>query len=236
MRIAAVMAHPDDAEIWCGGTLALHAARGDSVSICILSYDHNSPRGKEALQGGRRLGCNTHLLGLTDTAIRDTDEAVNKLLDVLFAIRPEIIITHWFDDAHPDHEATFRIVTRTVLRSTLHANQQDLEVIPRLFCCDTYNSLGLHGPFVPNRLVDVGSVWTTKTEAIQAHGSQFLSNYIPMIEAQCRLHGEKVGVRFCEGFHFVPSFGRQDIGQRLGKDRSYDLEDPAQSDSKRRNP
>lgn len=215
------MAHPDDAEIWCGGTLALHAASGDQVSICILSYQHGSARGREALEGGDRLGCETHLLGLTDTAIRDTDDGVDKLRHVLAATRPEIIITHWFDDAHPDHEATFRMVTRAVLRSILQTNKQDLEAVPRIFCCDTYDSQGLRGPFVPNRLVDVSTVWTVKAEAIQAHGSQFLSNYVPMIETQCRRHGEKVGARFCEGFRFAPSFGRQDIGPRLGRDRAY---------------
>ena len=222
MRIAAIMAHPDDAEIWCGGTLALHAAGGDEVSICILGYDHASPRGKEAQLGGGRLNCQTYLLGLSDTAIRDTDEAVNKLLDVLVSIRPDIIITHWFDDGHPDHAATFHIATRTVLRSSIDSNIQDMESIPRLFCCDTYDSMGLHGPFAPNRFVDVSAVWATKIEAIKAHKSQFLSLYLPGIEAQCRRHGKKRGVSFCEGFLFVPSFGRQDIGPRLGKHHSYD--------------
>jgi len=38
MRLIAVMAHPDDAEIWCGGTLIMHAVKGDEVHICSLSY------------------------------------------------------------------------------------------------------------------------------------------------------------------------------------------------------
>lgn len=42
MKIMAVMAHPDDAEIWCGGTLIVHSKIGDAVRICALTYG-NSP-------------------------------------------------------------------------------------------------------------------------------------------------------------------------------------------------
>ena len=38
MRSMAMMAHPDDAEIWCGGRLILQAEKQDVVRICILSY------------------------------------------------------------------------------------------------------------------------------------------------------------------------------------------------------
>jgi LmbE family N-acetylglucosaminyl deacetylase len=54
----AVMAHPDDAEIWCGGTLILHAEKGDAVRVCTLSYLRESTRGQEAQQGAKRQGQN----------------------------------------------------------------------------------------------------------------------------------------------------------------------------------
>ena len=48
MKLMTVMAHPDDAEIWRGGTLILHAEMGDEVLLCIMSYSENSTRGNEA--------------------------------------------------------------------------------------------------------------------------------------------------------------------------------------------
>jgi len=39
MRLIAVMAHPDDAEIWCGGTLIMHAVKGDEVHITNVLFN-----------------------------------------------------------------------------------------------------------------------------------------------------------------------------------------------------
>jgi oligopeptide/dipeptide ABC transporter, ATP-binding protein, C-terminal domain len=37
MHVVAIVAHPDDADIFCGGTLAKHATRGDQVSISHMT-------------------------------------------------------------------------------------------------------------------------------------------------------------------------------------------------------
>ena len=37
MRILAVVAHPDDESLWCGGTLAQHARVGDEVFVYALA-------------------------------------------------------------------------------------------------------------------------------------------------------------------------------------------------------
>jgi len=216
MKLMAVMAHPDDAEIWCGGTLILHSEKGDAVRICSLSYAEESTRGQEAHEGAKRMGCEVELLGLDDTAIRDTDEATEQLRRSIDSFRPDTIITHWFDDMHPDHEATFRLLRRAVI-SYLVANSTDgFQAFPRIFCCDTYNSLGLHGPFKPDRLVDVTYVWEKKIAAINAHKSQLLSFYLGLSEEQCLTHGKAAGTEWAEGFLYLPVFGRPDDGVPLG--------------------
>lgn len=65
-----VLAHPDDAEIWCGGTLILHSEMGDEIQICIMSYNEDSIRGEEASKGAGIMGCDVKMLGLEDTNIR----------------------------------------------------------------------------------------------------------------------------------------------------------------------
>ena len=94
MRLMAVMAHPDDAEIWCGGTLTLEAEKGETVRICSLSYTEDSTRGREAREGAKRMGCDVELLGLKDTFIRDSEEAVEQLRRSMDSFRPDIIVTH----------------------------------------------------------------------------------------------------------------------------------------------
>jgi len=218
MRLMAVMAHPDDAEIWCGGTLILHVAKGDAVRICALSYPEGSTRGREAEEGASLIGCEVEVLGQKDAAIRDTDEAVDRLRRSIEAFRPDTVITHWFDDVHPDHESVFRIVRRSLLREHLGDPLEAPKRFPRIFSCDTYASQGLRGRFEPNHLVDVSSVWDKKVAAIRAHRSQPLSFYLGMIEKQCRAHGEAAGTQWAEAFLYLPLFGRPDEGEPLGGD------------------
>jgi LmbE family N-acetylglucosaminyl deacetylase len=216
MKLMAVMAHPDDAEIWCGGTLILHSEKGDAVRICSISYTEESTRGQEAYEGAKRMGCEVEFLGLDDTAIRDTDEATEQLRSSIDSFRPDTIITHWCDDMHPDHEATFRLLRRAVICYFLANPTDDLQAFPRIFCCDTYNSLGLRGPFEPDRLVDVTHVWQKKIAAIKAHKSQLLSLYLGLSERQCLAYGKAAGTEWAEGFLYLPMFGRPDDGVALG--------------------
>jgi N-acetylglucosamine malate deacetylase 1 len=216
MRILAVMAHPDDAEIWCGGTILRHVQAGDEVRTAILAGQAGTPRWAEAEEGARRLGCLAWPLGLVDTAVRDTELAVAGLKRILQSFWPDIILTHWFDDMHPDHEAAFRLVRRALLRTCLEAGKDDLAAFPRTFCCDTYESRGLRGAFDPDRYVDVTEVWEAKLAAVKAHESQYLSHYVEMISGQGVSHGRAAGVAWAEGFLYVPLFGRQDEGLPLG--------------------
>lgn len=216
MRLMVVMAHPDDAEIWCGGTLILHAARGDNVRICSLSYTEDSQRGLEAKTSAERLGCKVDCLGMEDTKIRDTEDKVARLSRHIKSFQPDTIITHWYDDMHPDHEATFRIVRRAHLQCFFVKPAEDIQPFPRIFCCDSLGSVGLHGPFKPDRYVDVTDIWDRKIAAINAHQSQPLSFFLERIDMQCLAHGKDSGVRRSEGFLYLPLFGFQDDGRPLG--------------------
>jgi len=156
------------------------------------------------------------LLGLKDTSIRDSDEAAEQLRRSIDSFRPDTIITHWFDDMHPDHEATFHVLRRALICGFLGKSIEDIKAIPRIFCCDTYSSLGLHGPFKPDSFVDVTHVWEKKEIAIKAHESQPLSLYLDMIKQQCLYHGKAAGTKRAEGFLYLPFFGHPDDGVPLG--------------------
>jgi LmbE family N-acetylglucosaminyl deacetylase len=206
MNIMVIMAHPDDAEIWCGGTIIKHVEIGDPVLTCSLSYEKDSLRGKEALEGAKRMGCEVDFLGLTDKSIQDTNETALFISSAIENFQPNIIITHWFDDMHPDHEATFRNLRRALMCYYL-LEVNDAEKVPTVFCCDTYNSQGIHGNFIPDHYVDVSSCWDKKVHAVNAHQSQPRSFYLDMIEKQCHDHGKIKKVNKAEGFLNVPLFG-----------------------------
>ena len=216
MRLMAVMAHPDDAEIWCGGTLITHVEKGDDICIYTLGYSEDSERGLEATNSAQHMGCKVELLGMEDTNIRDTKEAVQQFSQCVESFKPDTIITHWFDDMHPDHEATFRIVQRSLLQLVVKKTLGEHQLFPRIFCCDSLSSNGFHGPFKPDRFVDVSDIWAKKITAINFHKSQPLSFLLEIIEAQCSAHGKNSGVKRAEGFLYIPIFGFPDNGEPLG--------------------
>jgi LmbE family N-acetylglucosaminyl deacetylase len=216
MRLMAVVAHPDDAEIWCGGTLILHAEKGDEVRASTPSYTEDSERGREARSGSAQMGCRLELLGMGDVDIRDTAEAAARLWRSIESFLPDKIITDWVDDMHPGHEATFLLERRVLLLGYLTRYKDDPQIIPRIFCCDNIGSIGLHGPFKPDRYVDVTSFRERKIAAISAHRSQPLHYYLDMIEKQCTTHGMASGKQRAEAFLHLPLFGAVDSGPPLG--------------------
>ena len=83
VKAMAIMAHPDDAEVWAGGTLAKFVRMGHQGQIVVMTYSEDSERGLEAREGARRIGCSVRLMGYGDTRLRDTDDAAESLVEIL---------------------------------------------------------------------------------------------------------------------------------------------------------
>ena len=79
VSVLAVMAHPDDAELWAGGTLALHA-RDAAVTLAVT--EHEPARMAEAAAGAAILGVRLQPLAAPCTAV--------AIADLITATRPEL--------------------------------------------------------------------------------------------------------------------------------------------------
>jgi len=201
--LLAIMAHPDDAEVWAGGAILNHRERGDEVLLAVLTYREGDPRGHEAQRGAELLGAEVRLFGAPDRHLRATPELVEAVAATLATFRPTLVLTHWPDDSHPDHSAASEVARRAIV-----ATPRLSRSLHGLFACDTYYSLGLHGPFVPDLFVDISTVWERKLAAIRAHTSQSPEEYVALIERQCRQHGARAGTRYAEAFRRLPLYGR----------------------------
>jgi len=200
-RILTIHAHPDDAEIWAGGALLAHRAAGDLTAICVLTGGDGA-RAEEAQRGADLLGAALFHLSFPDRALRFGPDPIEAVLRVLRETRPGIVVTHWPEDLHPDHVATWEIARAAITLATSEIGR------PAVFWSDTYGGLGARGPFVADCLVDVTGVWEQKRAAILAHQSQDPEHYLQMMESQCGLHGIHGQVRYAEGFIRVPFFSR----------------------------
>lgn len=117
LDLLAVMAHPDDAELLCGGSLAKASAAGRRVAILDLSAGElgssGTPetRNREAARAAEILGvAERHCAGLPDACIRNTEASRSVVVGYLRRLKPRVVVTHWTVGRHPDHESAASIV------------------------------------------------------------------------------------------------------------------------------
>ncbi|MGH3157335.1 MAG: PIG-L deacetylase family protein [Streptosporangiaceae bacterium] len=192
--LLAVMAHPDDAELWAGGTLTLHA-RNASVTIAVVRHDPQ--RMAEAQAGAAVIGARLHVLAgpASQQAVRD----------LIVQLRPEVIITHPLGDVHPDHRSVAAAVLAALPEAVIATGQPR-----RVYTTDTYNSLTLDGPVRASVIIDITATFEVKMKALAAHASTqpIAEHFGPMAETIGRLWGARIGARYAEAFTSVPVLGR----------------------------
>lgn len=199
--VLAVMAHPDDGELWAGGTLALHA-RNSVVALAIPQ--HEPVRMAEAVAGAAILGVQLHALPSPLSAA-----AVHELIT---GSHPEVVITHPLADVHADH----RHVAATVLAALPEAVISTGHPL-RVYTTDTYNSLTIDGPVHATAIIDITATFEIKAQALAAHGGTqpIAGHFGPMAETLGRLWGARIGVPYAEAFTALPVLGRLPAAARL---------------------
>jgi LmbE family N-acetylglucosaminyl deacetylase len=189
-----IMAHPDDAELWAGGTLALCAQAGATITIAMPT--HRDPvRNNEAAAGAAVLGAD----------VRQLDQAsLATLAALLRDLQPEVLITHPLRDLHPDHRQIADTVLQALPEVVIETGHPR-----RLYTADTYNSLTLDGPVPAHTVIDISATTILKQRAICAHASQPITDHFgPMADTLGRLWGARIGVSHAENFIPVPLLGR----------------------------
>lgn len=219
-------AHPDDAELNCGGTIAALTARGYSVGIADLTQGEMGTRGtvatrkQEASKASEILGVSFRTnLDLGDSILENDRGNQKKIIKVVREQRPHICIIGAPDDRHPDH-------------SKATALCKDALFYAGLAKFETKNSKGyfqepwrpkhiLHymqdRPFEPAFVCDITDHWETKKKAILAFNTQFnvsqpgdepetyisSQKYFKQLEARARYFGHLAGFELGEPFQYL---------------------------------
>jgi LmbE family N-acetylglucosaminyl deacetylase len=193
VSVLAVMQHPDDAELWAGGTLALHARDGE---VLIAVTRHDDARMAEAEAGAAILGARLHVL--------PPPMNPHDLHDLLVSVRPEVLITHPVTDMHPGHRHAATTVLAALPDAVIATGYPR-----RTYTTDTYNSLTLTGPVTAPVIIDISDTYDLKTRALAAHsGTQPIGTHFgPMAQTLARLWGARIGTAYGEAFTPVPVLG-----------------------------
>ena len=178
LDVLAIVAHPDDAELICGGALLLSHDRGERTGVLDLTRGEMGSRGSpeiraaEAQDAARILGLNVRRnAGLPDAGIQNTPETRRLLVDHLRDLRPRLVITHWTNGRHPDHRVTAELVYDACFLSGLRNFPATGEPF-RPF--KVLHALSFREEAVkPTFVLDISRQMNRKLDAVAAYGSQF---------------------------------------------------------------
>lgn len=196
--ILIVLAHLDDAPIFCGGTILNYIRSGKSVYVCSLTGPKSKLEETQAKEAFSLLNCPYNDFGL-DSANRVIPEDVNKMIvNSLRQLRPEIIVTHWEKDSNPSHIRTFEATQAAITKNIIESNGE----YPReLYACNTYYAWGYdRTAFSPTNFISTTSTWEVKLEAVQCFENQWTNIWVEMIGVMDRLNGLRCGERTAEAF------------------------------------
>jgi LmbE family N-acetylglucosaminyl deacetylase len=194
--VLAVGAHPDDVELGCAGTLALHRARGDKVYVLTLTSGEASGdpevREKECRESAKILGVSDVFFGeLKDTMIQAGRETIDVIENVLRQVRPDIVYAPSSKDTHQDH------------RNTGHAA---MSACRRVRIILLYEGASTQRDFYPQVFVDIEQSFEAKLKATKVFGSQ-MSNQnggypkaVKAIGGLAKYRGYQAGVEVAEAF------------------------------------
>ena len=236
LDLLAVGAHPDDAEISCGGTLAAACAQGYAVGVLDLTRGelgtNGTPeiRAAEAAEAARALGIRGRWnAALPDGGIDSHDaEQTRRVVGWLRRLRPAILLGHFAQDRHPDHVQASQLLDRASYFAGLVRYKAEGETFRPSGRYHFASRIG----FTPSFVVDITETWETKRRAILAHRSQVHRegsdarstalndpDFMNRIEARARHYGGMIGVRYGEPFHFDGVIGLRALSEIFGAPR-----------------
>lgn len=224
-RVLAVVAHPDDAELLCAGTLARAHADGAAIGICVLCQgDKGQPippiadlagvRRQEMAAAAQLLGAELLLGEFHDAELADGPTERRRLTELLRQFRPTLLLAHCPEDYHADHRAASALA-ETASWSCAATGQPalgpSLPVPPALWWMDAVSL----GSFVPGFFVDIAAFVDVKRQMLACHKSQLQRGgdraFAPletlMLE-QARARGLQADVAAAEAFRLHSSWKR----------------------------
>ncbi len=229
----AVGPHPDDVELFCGGTLIRLAGLGYATGVLDLTRgeraSHGTPaeRAREAEDAAQVMGLRVREnLGLPDTGLDPASrEQVERAVAALRRLRPEILLIPWVEDRHPDHAAAGRLL----LKAAFYAGVRQFVATPGhdRFVPRQVLHYALRHRMTPSFVVDTSAAAALKARAIACHASQVVrppggdptlissSGAVEAIEARDRWYGSLIGTSHGEPLRAVATPGLVDPVQHF---------------------
>ncbi len=178
LDVLAVMAHPDDAELLCGGALIKSADAGKRVGVLDLTRGEAGSSGsaelraREADAAARVMGLEVRrTAGLPDSRLENDHEARRVVVAQLRELRPRVVVTHWKAGRHRDHRIASELVRDACFLAGL--KRFDAGGAPYRPVKVVYATAFREDVVVPGFVVDITRQMERKLEALACYASQF---------------------------------------------------------------
>ncbi|MDX1364257.1 bacillithiol biosynthesis deacetylase BshB1 [Arenibacter latericius] len=216
-------AHPDDAELGAGATIAKEIANGKKVGIIDLTRGELGTRGsaeirdREAAEAAKILGASVREnLGFADGFFVNDKEHQLQVIKMIRKYQPNTVLCNAIDDRHIDHAKGSKLVSDACFLSGLVKIETTLEGEKELQAAwrpkVVYHYIQWKN-LNPDFIVDVSGFMDVKTQAIMAYSSQFYDpkskepetpisskNFTESVNYRAKDLGRLVGVEYGEGF------------------------------------
>src|SRR5688572_30832511 len=218
------LAHPDDAEILCAGTLIRLADAGWEIHIATATpgdcgtmdksrWEISSVRTHEGAAAAKVIGAAYHCIDERDGMIVYDKPTIQKVVDLFRRVTPGLVFTHAPRDYMVDHEqtsllargASFVYGAPNISNYPRHPEAG----VPYLYYCDPIEGIDpLGNPVTPTTLVDISAQMEKKSQMLAAHASQRewlrahhgMDEYIEAMKRAGEKRGAERGTKYAEGF------------------------------------
>ena len=218
--VLAVYAHPDDADVACGGTLARWAKGGAALHLIVCTdggkgtFDPDVTPADLAARRAAELEASSALIGLQsvtnlgypDGGLADSDELRGTLVEWVRRLRPDVVCGHdptalFFGQEYFNHR-DHRLAGTTLLDAVSPAAALP-HYFPEAGPPHQVATVLLSGTLEPDVWVDVTETIDLKAAAVECHRTQFAEPggwAGEAVRRRAEQEGRRAGAGYAEGF------------------------------------
>ena len=228
LDLLAIAAHPDDAELTCGGTLARAAEQGYRTGILDLTRGEMASRGspelraEEAARAAAALGVPVRAnAGLPDARLENSQEARGVVVEHLRRLSPTMVILPWPRGRHPDHRVASELARDACFLAGLRRYDGGPARRPRkVLYAMSYREDPVKPTFVVpltaaqfRRKIEAALCYASQFEGATAAGEIFPTGQplVERIETASRHYGSLIRAPHGEPFHTDETMRVEDV-------------------------
>jgi LmbE family N-acetylglucosaminyl deacetylase len=202
LKVVVFGGHPDDPESGAGGLVATLTRQGHEVILAcgtafrgdrkFFDRPEAEVRREEATSACKVLGATPKVFPYAHEKLVADEPTLKAVASWLDEVRPDIVVTHWPLDTHPNHHVISSLVWQSYKRKggwnlyffEVMTDQQTIAFRPELY-------------------LDIGPVREVKRRALMEHKSQGPAEIWEVHERMHRRRGAECGVEFAEAYSLV---------------------------------